>query len=179
MALGSCGHRITHQLRPINMNGRSILSVTSIMMNRHRIVSDTELSRLDAREAIMMNRHRIVSDTELSPQATLDPASPNRPPGKGISQTPSAKSQTTRPVGLVTISDLAARFPLPWSHYVRLLAVKQDDARRFYEQEALRGGWSIRQLGGWLGSSWRQPASPPRQPRIWRRRPSGVDPSHP
>ena len=31
MALGSCGHRITHQLRPINMNGRSILSVTSII----------------------------------------------------------------------------------------------------------------------------------------------------
>ena len=30
MALGSCGHRITHQLRPINMNGRSILAVTSI-----------------------------------------------------------------------------------------------------------------------------------------------------
>jgi hypothetical protein len=29
MALGSCGHRITHQLRPINMNGRSILSVMS------------------------------------------------------------------------------------------------------------------------------------------------------
>ena len=29
MALGSCGHRITHQLRPISMNGRSILSVTS------------------------------------------------------------------------------------------------------------------------------------------------------
>ena len=29
MALGSCGHRITHQLRPINMNGRSILAVTS------------------------------------------------------------------------------------------------------------------------------------------------------
>ena len=31
MALGSCGHRITHQLRPINMNGRSILSKTSDM----------------------------------------------------------------------------------------------------------------------------------------------------
>src|SRR5208283_1681633 len=29
MALGSCGHRITHQLRPIHMNRRSILSVTS------------------------------------------------------------------------------------------------------------------------------------------------------
>ena len=34
MALGSCGHRITHQLRPINMNGRSILAVTSIIGNR-------------------------------------------------------------------------------------------------------------------------------------------------
>jgi hypothetical protein len=31
MALGSCGHRITHQLRPINMNGRSILSETSLL----------------------------------------------------------------------------------------------------------------------------------------------------
>jgi len=31
MALGSCGHRITHQLRPINMNGCSILAVTSIL----------------------------------------------------------------------------------------------------------------------------------------------------
>jgi hypothetical protein len=28
MALGSCGHRITHQLRPINMNGRSIPGVS-------------------------------------------------------------------------------------------------------------------------------------------------------
>ncbi len=89
-----------------------------------------------------------------SAQATLDPASPNRPPGKGILQTLSAKSQTTQPVGLVTISDLAARFPLPWSHYVRLLAVKKDDARRFYEQEALRGGWSIRQLDRQIGSQF-------------------------
>ena len=32
MALGSCGHRITHQLRPINMNGRSILSETSTII---------------------------------------------------------------------------------------------------------------------------------------------------
>ena len=31
MALGSYGHRITHQLRPINMNGRSILSETSTL----------------------------------------------------------------------------------------------------------------------------------------------------
>jgi len=32
MALGSCGYRITHQLYPINMNGRSILAVTSLIV---------------------------------------------------------------------------------------------------------------------------------------------------
>jgi predicted nuclease of restriction endonuclease-like (RecB) superfamily len=42
--------------------------------------------------------------------------------------------------------ECAARFPLPWSHYVRLLAVRSAHARAFYEREALRGGWTIRQL---------------------------------
>ena len=37
MALGSCGHRITHQLRPINMNGRSNLSETSMFPHLARI----------------------------------------------------------------------------------------------------------------------------------------------
>lgn len=41
---------------------------------------------------------------------------------------------------------LAVAFPLPWSHYVRLLSVKSQVARRFYEAEALRGGWTVRQL---------------------------------
>ena len=49
---------------------------------------------------------------------------------------------------------LAAHFPLPWSHYVRLLAVKKDDARRFYEHEARRGGWSVRQLDRQIGSQF-------------------------
>ena len=37
-------------------------------------------------------------------------------------------------------------FPLSWSHYVRLLSLKSDKARQFYEEEILRGGWSVRQL---------------------------------
>jgi predicted nuclease of restriction endonuclease-like (RecB) superfamily len=37
-------------------------------------------------------------------------------------------------------------FPLPWSHYVRLLSIKNSLSREFYEAEALRGGWSVRQL---------------------------------
>ena len=30
-------------------------------------------------------------------------------------------------------------FPLPWSHYVRLLSVEKPEARAFYEAEAIRG----------------------------------------
>src|SRR5690606_30782892 len=39
-----------------------------------------------------------------------------------------------------------AAFPLAWSHYVRLMAVEKPHARAFYEAEAIRGGWSVRQL---------------------------------
>jgi predicted nuclease of restriction endonuclease-like (RecB) superfamily len=46
----------------------------------------------------------------------------------------------------VRLAALAARFALPWSAYVRLLSVKSDTARAFYESEALREGWSVRQL---------------------------------
>ena len=35
-------------------------------------------------------------------------------------------------------------FPLPWSHYVRLLSIDNPLAREFYETEALRGGWTVK-----------------------------------
>ena len=44
------------------------------------------------------------------------------------------------------LSLLGRHFPLPWSAYVRLLSVKNVVARNFYETEALRCGWSVRQL---------------------------------
>ncbi len=59
-------------------------------------------------------------------------------PPTQIFQTPSEKS----PV----MSELAPKFVLPWSAYVRLLSVKNKEARAFYESEALRSGWSVRQL---------------------------------
>ncbi len=65
-------------------------------------------------------------------------------------QTPSAQSAAPALGGAEdrTLADESTlrRFPLPWSHYVRLLAVKDVQARAFYEAEALRGGWSVRQL---------------------------------
>jgi len=46
------------------------------------------------------------------------------------------------------------QFPLPWSHYVRLMSVKNNDARKFYETETLRCGWSIRQLDRQISSQF-------------------------
>lgn len=43
-------------------------------------------------------------------------------------------------------------FPLSWSHYVRLLTVPETQARRYYEDESLRGGWSVRELDRQIAS---------------------------
>ncbi len=51
-----------------------------------------------------------------------------------------------------TLAGIAHRFPLPWSAYVRLLSVKNLLAREFYETEALRGGWSVRQIDRQINS---------------------------
>jgi len=45
-------------------------------------------------------------------------------------------------------------FPLSWSQYVELLSVKKQKAREFYEAEALRGGWTVRQLKRQIGSQF-------------------------
>jgi predicted nuclease of restriction endonuclease-like (RecB) superfamily len=57
-------------------------------------------------------------------------------------------------VSFQKVQSLASRFPLPWSAYVRLLSVKNENARSFYETEALRGGWSVRQLDRQINSQF-------------------------
>lgn len=61
-----------------------------------------------------------------------------------IFQTPSGKLPFKS--GEFSLDGLAKRFILSWSHYVLLLSVENPQARSFYEVEALRGGWSVRQL---------------------------------
>ena len=65
--------------------------------------------------------------------------------GREIVQTASAES---------SLANIASYFTLPWSAYVRLLSVKDEQARRFYETECLRGGWSIRQLDRQVNSQF-------------------------
>ena len=73
-------------------------------------------------------------------------------PRRQILQTPSARLET--PTAEVDFDDLLTAFPLPWSAYVRLLSVRDEHAREFYETEALRGGWSVRQLDRQIGSQF-------------------------
>ncbi len=65
-----------------------------------------------------------------------------RPTPSNISETPSRKSSES-----FNLPDLARAFPLPWSHYVLLISrSRSPEAFAFYHTEALRGGWSVRQL---------------------------------
>ena len=89
------------------------------------------------------------------------------PPNR-IRQTASGNSDRTAPLsirqtasGESSASPIAARFlemvdafPLPWSAYVRLLSIPNEQAREFYEIEALRGGWTVRQLDRQISSQF-------------------------
>ena len=80
-------------------------------------------------------------------------------PEEKILQTPSAKSSNMLQNNELTANQLSAPlltpcFPLPCSAYVRLLSVKNPEAREFYESEALRAGWSVRQLDRQISSQF-------------------------
>ena len=62
------------------------------------------------------------------------------------SETASRKMVTVEPSG---------RFTLSWSHYVLLVRrVRAPAARTFYETEAVRGGWTVRQLERQIASQF-------------------------
>lgn len=72
-------------------------------------------------------------------------------PVGNISQTLSAKSALSK---LPDMTVVANALPLSWSHYVRLMQVRNEMARKFYEAEVLRGGWSVRQLDRQIDSQF-------------------------
>ncbi|WP_240605704.1 YhcG family protein [Limnobacter sp. SAORIC-690] len=71
-----------------------------------------------------------------------------------IRQTVSSESSPAPVARPWHLDELAQVFTLPWSAYVRLLSVKDGHARQFYEAEALRGGWSVRQLDRQINSQF-------------------------
>lgn len=91
-------------------------------------------------------------------------AHPGQPlPGQAsprqIPQTVSGESSAAGKLQTVSgafpdLQTIGRAFPLPWSAYVRLLSVKNPQARAFYETEALHGGWSVRQLDRQISSQF-------------------------
>ncbi|MBI3273305.1 MAG: DUF1016 domain-containing protein [Planctomycetes bacterium] len=89
-------------------------------------------------------------------------------PSEQISETVSRKSggafaragkSETRSRKL-TLVEVAAALPLSWSHYVVLLRrSRSTQARVFYQYEALRGGWSVRQLERQIDSQFYERAA--------------------
>lgn len=60
---------------------------------------------------------------------------------KNISQTASAESDEDQKQQ--TLSD---EFTLSWSHYLKLMRIDDENERRFYEIEAAKNNWSVREL---------------------------------
>lgn len=53
------------------------------------------------------------------------------------------------------LNQLAQIFPLSWTHYIHLIRrTRSPEERTFYEAEALRGGWTIRQLDRQISSQF-------------------------
>lgn len=77
-------------------------------------------------------------------------STPLAPSGR-ISATPLRKSE---PAVLAWIEILSSRLPLSWSHYTRLIRLKSNQAFTFYHAEALRGGWTVKQLDRQIGSKF-------------------------
>ena len=72
-----------------------------------------------------------------------------------ILQSPIEKSGSL----LGRLKSIADAFPLSWTHYVRLLRVRNPLGREFYHAEALRCGWSVRQLERQIGSQFYERAA--------------------
>jgi len=91
----------------------------------------------------MLKFYQLWSDVQTIEKSRKTWANSARLSAAQIVQTPSAQSMKA-----------AIPFPLPWPHYVKLLSVEKQDARSFYEQEAIRGGWSERQLERQINSQF-------------------------
>lgn len=66
-----------------------------------------------------------------------------------------SRKKTESPIRHFPLAGLTTRFPLSWTHYVRLMRrTRSPEERESYEAEALRGGWSVRQLSRQMDSQF-------------------------
>ena len=71
------------------------------------------------------------------------------------SDRPAHPRNSESPIRNFDLAQLAQIFPLTWTHYIHLMRrTRSREEREFYEAEALRGGWSVRQLDRQIGSQF-------------------------
>jgi hypothetical protein len=83
-----------------------------------------------------------------------NPKSSFAPIGQSVIGQFSERSSVKLTRALERLGQIARAFPLPWTHYVRLLRVRNPHAREFYAREALAGGWVVRQLNRQINSQF-------------------------
>lgn len=88
-----------------------------------------------------------VPDTAAAQNRQIGQTPSDQSPLAPISQTAPSKSNALSP------ERPRPPFPLSWSHYVLLLSISNPDERSFYEIEADRENWSLRELKRQLASS--------------------------
>jgi len=141
-------------MKPTSFEGVGLLSGTfsdsrlNSFSRRLRVLSVYLLEELQVDVETSLRAFYLAWPAEQILQ-TLSAKSPSAP----IVPTPSANFGAQSPMlQALEPAAMAQAFPLPWSAYVRLLAVKTAAARAFYETEALRQGWSVRQIDRQIGS---------------------------
>jgi predicted nuclease of restriction endonuclease-like (RecB) superfamily len=65
---------------------------------------------------------------------------------EALSRVPEDHEKRVGEISAWSLQDLTSHFPLSWSHYVCLLGVSASEERSFYEIEATRNQWSLREL---------------------------------
>ena len=70
-----------------------------------------------------------------------------------ISETVFRKFAVEKSETVVRIFEESLPFTLPWSHYLQLMRIKNEEERKFYEIEATQSAWSIRTLQRQYNSS--------------------------
>ena len=112
---------------------------------RHALYGSALLRQLSSDLTQRFGRGFSVDNLELMrlfyqayPPAEISETSSRKSPVRAASR---LKAQT------LELAAIAKRFPLSWSQYTLLVRrTRSSEARNFYEAEALRGGWTIRQL---------------------------------
>jgi len=111
----------------------------------------------DAHAAKPLVPQETIGESEIGQSVIGQSRNPDLSPaaiGQSVIGQFSQGSLATHPGDFERLTKVARVFPLPWTHYVRLLRVRNSLARDFYTREALAGGWSVRQLHRQINSQF-------------------------